>query len=102
MDVLQMKGGNAFVLVLAGWGVLLILLISTTTEAAPAIAINSPEYAVNNQRDFRSRRGFKTVGLATARGFGKRSNAATSINHFLRNPSTEAEDDDDVDNAEDA
>lgn len=39
----------------------------------------------NNQRggggDFRSRRGFKTVGLATARGFGKRSSSLMHSQH---------------------
>jgi hypothetical protein len=80
------------VLVLAGSCLMSALI--TTTEAAPG----SSEYGGhvgtssinghNNQRDFRSRRGFKTVGLATARGFGKRSSSAmggsslTSSFHF--------------------
>lgn len=59
-----MKGSGLIVLVLAGCG----LILATTAEAAPGF-----EYGLNNQRDFRSRRGFKQVGLQTARGFGKRT-----------------------------
>ena len=59
-----MKGSGLIVLVLAGCG----LMIASSVEAAPGY-----EFGVTNQRDFRSRRGFKTVGLATARGFGKRT-----------------------------
>lgn len=59
-----MKGSGMFVLVLAGCG----LMLASAVEAAPGY-----ELGITNQRDFRSRRGFKTVGLATARGFGKRT-----------------------------
>lgn len=61
-----MKGSRLIVLILAGCG--LMSMLASTVEAAPGY-----EFGVNNQRDFRSRRGFKTSGLATARGFGKRT-----------------------------
>ena len=49
------------------------LLLEATKAEARAI---SSDYATSANRDFRSRRGFRTVGLATARGFGKRSSNA--------------------------
>ena len=82
----QMMKIKMIVLMLAG-SCLMSALISTT-EAAPG----SSEYGGhvgtssinghNNQRDFRSRRGFKTVGLATARGFGKRSSSTMGGSSF--------------------
>ena len=76
-----MKGKGALMMVLAGWGLIGLMLSTTAVEAAPHPA----EYtsSVNNQRDFRSRRGFKTVaGLATARGFGKRAPSSSSFISF--------------------
>lgn len=67
-----MKGGGVLLLaVLAS-----LMMTLTTTDAAPP-TVSGTEYAVNNQRDFRSRRGFKTVGLQTARGFGKRASISS-------------------------
>ena len=74
----RMKGNGVFILVLAGWGLIGLLILTTAVEAAPG----PTDYAVNNQRDFRSRRGFKTVGLATARGFGKRTPSLPSFSAF--------------------
>lgn len=74
----RMKGKGVFMLVLAGWSLISLLLLTTAVEAAPGPV----EYSANNQRDFRSRRGFKTVGLATARGFGKRAPAPSSFSAF--------------------
>ena len=75
-----MKGKGALMMVLAGGGLIGLMLSTTAVEAAPHPA----EYtsSVNNQRDFRSRRGFKTVGLATARGFGKRAPSSSSFISF--------------------
>ncbi|KAI9552022.1 putative allatotropin precursor [Daphnia sinensis] len=74
-----MKGKGAFMLVLAGWGLIGLMILTTAVEGAPHPADYS---SVNNQRDFRSRRGFKTVGLATARGFGKRAPALSTFTSF--------------------
>jgi len=47
-----------------------LLLSATVVEAAPG---DSNRYIPNIKHDYRSRRGFKTFDMATARGFGKRS-----------------------------
>jgi hypothetical protein len=75
-----MKGKGAFMIVLAGWGLIGLMILTTTVESAPHPADYTS--SVNNQRDFRSRRGFKTVGLATARGFGKRAPSPSSFSSF--------------------
>jgi hypothetical protein len=76
-----MKGKGAFLMVLAGWGLIGLMILTTAVEAAPHPA-DYTSSSVNNQRDFRSRRGFKTVGLATARGFGKRAPSLSNFNSF--------------------
>jgi len=47
------------------------LLLST--RVAEASGRTSNKFVPNTKHDFRIRRGFKTLDMATARGFGKRS-----------------------------
>lgn len=81
-----MMNVKMIILMLAGSFLMSALIL--TTEAAPGLSEYGGHVGTssfnghNNQRDFRSRRGFKTVGLATARGFGKRSSLATGGSSF--------------------
>ena len=90
-----MNSGGVFLLTVLA-SLVSLMMTSSTTYAAPYPRVHGgalsamngaaeyPASANNNQRDFRSRRGFKNFELSTARGFGKRSSSTDAIqNRYL-------------------